>query len=203
MIQGSEQWRAERCGKVTASCFADVLATIKTGEAATRRNYRTRLVIERLTGQPQETYSNGAMDWGTATEPRARAAFELATGLDVQEVGFVPKDDWIGCSPDGLIGTDAGLEIKCPTSSTHLDTLIAQKMPAEHVAQVQGSLWIAGRQRWHFVSYDPRFPADLRLFHTVIERDDIYISKLALAVELFLSEVAETVQRLQNLKAAA
>lgn len=203
IIQGSPEWFAQRLGCVTASRFADVMATIKSGEAADRRNYRTQLVLERLTGAVAESFTNGAMEWGTATEPQARAAFELATGLDVEEVGFIKRGEGIGASPDGLIGDDAGIEIKCPASGTHLDTVLAQKMPPKHVAQVQGSLWVTGRARWHFVSYDPRFPQHLRLFHQVIERDDIFIAKLAAEVEKFLAEVADAVQRLDELKQAA
>lgn len=198
--QGTTEWKMERRGCATASRFADVLATIKFGEAAARRNYRTQLVLERLTGEVADTFANGAMLHGTETEPQARAAFELATGLDVDEVGLIKRGEWIGASCDGLVGDDAGLEIKCPNSSTHLETVLAGKMPPEHVAQVQGCMWVTDRARWHFVSYDPRFPQKLRLFHTVIERDEDYINKLAAEVEKFLAEVDAAVQQLSNIQ---
>lgn len=198
IIQGSPEWFAQRLGCATASKFSDVLATVKSGESAARRNYRTQLVLERLTGTVAESFTNGAMEWGTATEPQARAAFELATGLDVQEVGFLKRGDWIGASPDGLIGDDAGLEIKAPNSSTHLETVLAGKMPPGHIAQVQGCMWVTDRARWHFVSYDPRFPQHLRMFHQVIERDEEYIARLADEVGKFLAEVDTAVARLSE-----
>lgn len=198
IIQGSPEWFAQRLGCATASKFSDVLATVESGESAARRNYRTQLVLERLTGTVAKSFTNGAMEWGTATEPQARAAFELATGLDVQEVGFLKRGDWIGASPDGLIGDDAGLEIKAPNSSTHLETVLAGKMPPGHIAQVQGCMWVTDRARWHFVSYDPRFPQHLRMFHQVIERDEEYIARLADEVGKFLAEVDTAVARLSE-----
>ena len=196
IIQGSPEWFAARLGCATASRFADILATTKSGPAASRQNYLTQLVLERLTGTIAESYTNAAMQWGTETEPLARAAFEAYTGEVVREVGFVKLGDWVGCSPDGLIGDDAGLEIKCPLPATHLETVLAKAMPAKHIAQVQGSMWVTGRKRWHFVSFDPRFPPHLHLFHTVIARDDVYIASLEKEVNTFLADVSATVERL-------
>lgn len=198
--QGSAQWLAERAGCATASRFKDVLAKIKTGEAATRRAYRMQLVTERLTGSPVESFKNAAMEWGTQHEPLARAAYEAVTGEDVQTVGFIKHKSlaWLGGSPDGLIGDDGGIEIKCPYVSTvHVDTLL-NGMPSEHMAQVQGNLWITGREWWDFISFDPRMPEHLQLHIQRIERNDEYIAKLALEVDSFLLEVDALYQQLMK-----
>ena len=197
-IQGSALWLAERCGKVTASRFKDIIAKTKTGVSASRKNYMAEKVLELLTGNVAESYTNAAMEWGTATEPEARQIFEAETGFIVEEQGFILLNDSVGCSPDGFIGLDEGLEIKCPNSATHLETLLAGEMPSTHDGQVQGSLWITGRKRWHFVSYDPRFPEPLRLFHCVIERDEKYIAMLAGEVEMFVTEMLDTVKQLRS-----
>jgi putative phage-type endonuclease len=193
MNQGSEAWLSARAGHVTASRFKDVLAKIKTGESASRRNYRLQLVTERLTGRPCDSYTNAAMEWGTATEPHARAAYETSRGLMVDETGFIlhPAIAWVGCSPDGLIGADGGCEIKCPHQSTvHVETLECG-MPTEHRAQVQGTLWVTGRKWWDFISFDPRLPDHLQLYIARIERDDAYIATLEDEVRKFLAEVEQ------------
>ena len=197
-IQGSPEWLAERDGKVTASRFKDILAKTKSGPAASRKNYMAEKVLELLTGTVAESFTNAAMEWGTATEPEARQAFEAETGLLVEEVGFILLNDNVGCSPDGFIGTYEGLEIKCPNSATHLETLLAGEMPSTHDGQVQGSMWITGRNVWHFVSYDPRFPEPLRLFHCVVERDEKYIATLAAEVEIFVQEMLDTTRLLKE-----
>lgn len=202
--QGSEAWLIDRAGCATASCFDAVIAKGKDGKPSTvRENYIYQLAVERLTGQPSETFISASMQAGTEMEPYARAAFELATGLDVVEVGFLRLKEWCGASPDGLIGTDAGLELKCPTQKVHAKTLLSGKMPAEHVPQVQGNLLVSGRQRWHFCSYNRTFPTHLRLFHCVIERDPTYILTLEAELEKFLADVAAAVDKLNALKAAA
>lgn len=188
--QGSEEWLKARAGFCTASKFKDVLAKVKVGEAAGRRNYRMQLVTERLTGLPQDSYRNTAMEYGTAMEPEACAAYEISTGEIVEHVGFIQGDTWIGASPDGLLGDDGGLEIKCPYQSTvHVETLQGGVVPSEHIAQIQGGMWISGRKWWEFVSFDPRMPEKLRLFVVRVKRDDAYIAKLAEEVKAFLAEV--------------
>lgn len=186
-------WLQDRCGKVTASCFANVMARPKsgTGEATTRRDYRLQLAVERLTGVPSRGYENDAMRWGNATEADAREAFELATGLMVETTGFIdhPTVALCGCSPDGLIGRDEGLEIKCPYSSViHIQTIL-KGMPPKHKAQVQGCLWVTGRDRWHFVSFDPRMPEPYDLYHQIIPRDDAFIRLLADEVARFQDDI--------------
>lgn len=200
MTQGSAEWYAARAGCATASRFKDVLAKIKTGEAATRRTYRIQLVTERLTGQPCETFKNAAMEWGTATEPYARAAYEAERTVMVDETDFLlhPSIPFVGCSPDGLVGDDGGVEIKCPHNSmVHVETLEGG-MPAEHRAQVQGAMWVTGRKWWDFISFDPRMPPHLQLYIERINRDDAYIAALADEVSRFLAEVAGMVERLSE-----
>lgn len=199
MAQQSPEWFAARLGKATASRFKDVLATIKTGEAATRRNYRMQLVVERLTGQKEEGYTNAAMQWGNDNEPLARIAYEVKTGLLVTQADFVDHPTLMaGASPDGLIGEDGGLEIKCPhQSAVHIET-IQSGMPSEHMPQVQGAMWITGRKWWDFVSYDPRMPEHLQLYVQRIERDDKYIADLEAKVTAFLCEVESTIKQLNE-----
>lgn len=202
-IQGSQEWLAERAGHVTASRFKDVLAKIKTGEAATRRAYRLQLVTERLTGLPCDTYTNAAMAWGTEQEPYAREAYEIETGEDVTQTGFLKNLElgWVGASPDGLIGDDGAIEIKCPFQSTvHVETL-QNGMPPEHMAQVQGVLWVTGRQWVDFISFDPRMPEGLRIYKQRIARDDVYIDKLHAEVKTFLSEVEAMHDQLRKMAA--
>lgn len=203
-LQRTEEWHADRCGHVTASKFGDVLAVGKTGKPLKARDdYLMRLVTERLTGQQVESADSFAMAWGRDAEPFARAAFEAETGLIVTESAFVkhPTIEWVGCSPDGLIGKDSGYESKCPkNSAVHLGT-IRDGMPEEHKPQVQGCMWVTGRQTWEFVSFDPRMPEHLRLYRESIKRDDEYIKHLESEIIKFLAEVEAQVQ--QFLKKAA
>ena len=200
MDQGSVEWFQARAGRATASRFKDILAKIKSDEAAVRKNYKAQLVVERLTGLAQETYTNAAMQYGTETEPLARAAYEFRSDNPVQEIGFIQHQELLaGCSPDGLIGVDGGCEIKCPyQSAVHIETLL-NSMPPEHMAQIQGSLWITGRQWWDFVSFDPRMPAHLQLYINRVERDEKYIANLETEVIAFLNEVSEMVGKLEAL----
>lgn len=197
--QGSEAWALARAGHCTASRFADVLAKIKTGEAASRRNYRLQLVTERLTCQPVEGYKNAAMEWGNEQEAAARDAYEARTGVLVDQAGFLthPNVEWCGASPDGLIGSDGAIEIKCPFVSTvHVETLLAGGAPSEHTAQIQGLLWVTGRAWCDFVSFDPRMPEGLQLFVARVLRDEAYITALAAEVNRFLAEVGELTEQL-------
>lgn len=198
--QGTEAWLSERAGCATASRFSDVLAKIKTGEAASRRKYRLQLVTERLTGNPVMGYVNAAMQRGTEQEPFARAAYEAVTGVLVDQVGFVRHPDvaWCGASPDGLVEDDGLVEIKCPESTTHLEWLEAGRAPPEHVPQIQGQMWVTGRKWCDFVSYDPRFPERLQLFWVRVDRDDSYIATLAAEVQVFLAEVQSMHDRLMG-----
>ena len=193
--QRTDEWFEARLGKPTASRFGDIMAKTRTGVSASRKNYRAELVVQRLTEQMPEHYSNSAMEWGVEQEPVARLAYELETGNEVEDTSLWLHDlIEAGASPDGLIGTDGCLEIKCPNTATHLETLRTGKLPRQYQAQVQGQMWITGRQWCDFVSFDPRLPQNAQLFITRVERDDFYVQNLEVEVKSFLVEVEEEVE---------
>lgn len=199
--QGTVEWHLQRLGKVTASRVSDVLSKGKSGESASRRNYRTELVVQRLTGLPGESFSNAAMEWGTNTEPKARTAYEVEKQQFVEQVAFIdhPSIEWFGCSPDGLVA-DGLIEIKCPNSTTHVDYLADNKPPAKYIPQMQCQMAVTGRQWCDFVSFDPRLPDDLQLFVVRLERDQEYIEAIEAEVKKFLSEVDEMFKKLKERK---
>lgn len=202
--QRSPEWFAARLGIATASNFSKVLATIKSGEAAERRNYRIKLALERITGKQEDVFQNDAMKNGTEREPAARIAYEVATGNLAEEFGFCLHDTLeCGASPDGLIDAVKGLEIKCPTPGKHFEYLRQKAEPTEYTAQIQGCMWITDRQEWDFVSFCPEFPENAQLIVRTIKRDQAYIDKLAEAVEAFMIEVRADVETINNFKAAA
>lgn len=201
IIQGSAEWHALRVGKVTASRVADVIARTKSGWGASRANYMAELIAERLTGEPAEKFTNAAMAWGTEKEPDARAAYEFFRDAQVAEVGFIehPSILMAGASPDGLVG-DAGLvEIKCPNTATHLDTLLTQSIPTRYVTQMTWQMACAGRAWCDFVSFDPRLPETMSLFVKRVERDDSLIASLEKDVSDFLDELAQKLGQLNSL----
>jgi len=199
--QGSDAWHQLRLGKVTASRVSDVMAKIKTGESASRKNYRAELVVQRLTGLPSESFTNAAMEWGTATEPMARIAYEIAKEVLVEQVGFIehPTIAMFGCSPDGL-AHDGMIEIKCPNSATHIEYLTDNKAPAKYINQMQCQMAVTGRKWCDFVSFDPRLPEDLQLFVVRVPRDDKYIGTMEVEVVEFLTEVEGMVNQLKERK---
>jgi len=199
--QGTEEWFAIRCGKVTASRIADIIATTKSGYSASRVNYEAQLICEILTGKPAESFTNAAMAWGTETEPLARAQYELKTGNMVNQIGFVvhPKIEQAGASPDGLVDNDGLIEIKCPNTSTHLDTLLSQKVPSKYITQMTWQMLCTGRKWTDFVSYDPRLPDNLQLFIQRIPLDTEYGKKLESEVKGFLEEVNEKIVKLRKI----
>lgn len=204
IIQGSPEWFAVRLGKVTASRVADVIAKTKAGYSTSRANYAAQLVAERLTGQVQESYTNGAMQHGIDTEPEARACYEFYSGWEVEQTGFVPHPTIFdaGASPDGLIGTGvlAGLvEIKCPNTATHIETLRGKTVPGKYITQIQWQLACTQRQWCDFVSYDNRMPESMRLFVSRVERDDDRIRELETEVRKFLGEVGSAISELRAL----
>jgi len=203
MEQRTDDWFAARIGKVTASRVADVVAKTKSGYSASRDNYMAQLVCERLTGKPAESFSNAAMQWGTETEPLARAAYEAKMDVLVDEVGFIDHPSIVnsGASPDGLVGIDGLIEIKCPNTATHIDTLLSQTVPKKYADQIFWQMACTNRDWCDFVSYDPRLPPDLQLFIKRIPRDDKYIQLLEAEVIEFLTETAHKVAQLLNLKA--
>jgi putative phage-type endonuclease len=198
IIQGSPEWFAMRCGRVTASRVADVIAKTKTGWGASRANYAAELIAERLTGCTAPGFTNAAMQWGTETEPLARLAYETRVGVTVEEIGFVdhPEIANSGASPDGLIGDDGMLEIKCPNTATHLDTLLSETVPAKYVTQMMWQMSCTGRAWCDFVSFDPRLPAEMSLFIRRVPRDVSMILDLEGDVAAFLREIDGKVEAL-------
>lgn len=199
ITQGTPEWMAMRLGKLTASRMADVLAAKTT---AARRNYIAQLVAERLTGTVGESFSNAAMCWGVEHEPLARAEYEILTDCSVDQVAFVdhPTIEWCGASPDGLASDDGLVEIKAPNTATHIDYLLGQKPPAKYVPQMALQLACTGRQWCDFVSYDPRLPEEHRLFVVRYTPDPAYLETIDKEARAFLAEVAETIDRLNNIK---
>lgn len=198
--QRSDEWFKVRLGKVTASRIADVIAEVKTGEAAARADYRVELICERMTGQQSEGFTNVHIERGIELEPFARAAYEAKNNLFVTQIGFAqhPTIEMSGASPDGLIGDDGMLEIKCPKAKTHINTMLDGRVPKKYIPQMQWQMACTGRKWNDFVSYCPELPADLQLFVTRLERDDDYIAELEQKVTTFLHEVSITMERLEG-----
>jgi putative phage-type endonuclease len=203
IIQGSAEWLAIRLGKVTASRVADVVAKTKSGWGASRASYMAQLIAERLTGTVIDSFINAAMQWGNEKEPDARRAYEWQTDCSVVEIGFVPHPAiaMTGASPDGLIGDDGLVEIKCPNTATHIDTLLGQAAPAKYVTQMQWQMACTGRRWCDFVSFDPRLPEEISLFVRRVERDDTRIAELEVMVSEFLAELDAKVGELRSLYA--
>jgi putative phage-type endonuclease len=200
MEQGSPEWFAERCGKVTASRVADVIAKTKTGYSTSRAKYMSELIVERLTGSKTETFQSSAMAWGTNTEPQARVAYQSAMGVLVDEIGFVPHPtiEGAGCSPDGLIDDLGMVEIKCPTSQTHLDNLLSAELPAQYKPQVQWQMACAARDWVDFVSFDPRMPEDMQIMIVRVDRDDKFIGEMEKEVVAFLGELEDRISKIKQ-----
>jgi putative phage-type endonuclease len=200
MDQRSTEWFAARAGKVTASCISKVMARTKTGYGADRGNYLAQLVVERLTGTAEPGFTNAAMQWGTDKEPDARACYEFECGVTVVEVGFAehPTIAMAGASPDGLVGNDGLVEIKCPNTATHIATLTGAPIDDKYVRQMQFQMACTGRQWCDFVSYDPRMPVEMQLHVRRVERDDELVAKIEEEVTNFLAEVEATVTDLNT-----
>jgi len=200
MEQQSNEWFTARLGKVTASRVADVIAKTKTGYSASRDNYMAQLICERLTGQKGESFTNAAMEHGTQTEPLARSAYENARSLLVKEVGFInhPRIEMSGASPDGLVADDGLVEIKCPNTATHIDTLLSGKVPTKYITQMQWQMLCCQRKWCDFVSFDNRLPEHLQLFVQEVEFDPEYAAMLEKEVVLFLTELDNKVAKLKE-----
>jgi putative phage-type endonuclease len=204
--QQTEQWFTDRLGKATASRLADVLAKTKTGYSASRANYMTQLVLERITKTRAESYSNAAMQWGTEQEPFARAAYEAHTGQMVEEVGFIqhPDIEDAGASPDGLVGDDGMVEIKCPSSSTALECWLTHAqggnpVDAKYYAQMQFQMRCADRSWVDYVVFDPRMPAKAQLFVFRVQRNAEFLKIAEDEVITFLTEVDIKVAALKQI----
>ena len=199
--QQDEAWRIARLGCATASNFGAVMTKGRGGEEAlTRRDYRIRLALEILTGRPKDPMPpTRDMRIGIEREPDARAAFEVDSGLLVDEVSFVKLDGrMIGCSPDGLIGDNSGFEVKCPNESTHFEYLkLTHNPPSVYISQVQGCMYVTGRDSWYFASYSPNFPPELQLHYFMVERDNDYIQRLEDELFRFNFDVKKTVEEMR------
>lgn len=205
IAQGTDEWFAQRLGRATASRVSDIIAKTKSGYSASRENYMVELALERLTGRRTESYTNAAMQWGTETEPLARSAYEASTGVLVAEVGMIPhpRIEMSGASPDGLVGEDGLIEIKCPNSATHMQALRSKVPAGNHATQMQWQMACTGRAWCDYVSFDPRMPEGLDLFVVRVLRDDAVIAGLEREVERFLEGVAAMVRELHEMQASS
>ena len=200
--QRTPEWHAQRLGKLTASRIADATTRVKAGWGASRANYMAELLTERLTGQPYPRYSNAAMEWGTQNEPEARTVYQFERNVTVEEVGFVehPRIAMSGASPDGLVGDDGLVEIKCPNTATHIATLLGEgEIDGGYVKQMQWQMACTGRQWCDWVSYDPRLPVAMRMVIIRVSRDDKMIVKLEAEASEFLAELDGKGARLRSI----
>ncbi len=192
--QGSPEWHALRVGKCTASCFSDAIAG---GGGVTRKKYMIKLIAERMTGESENGYTNATMQRGIEVEAQAREYYELLNDCPVQQVGFIERDEYIGASPDGLVGADGMLEIKCPFSSTHIRYIIEERLPTAYKKQVQGQLWVAEREWVDFVSYDPRVHQK-PYFCERVYRDEDYIKELQIKIYMFVADMKAIMEKLTS-----
>ncbi len=199
--QRSDDWHAARLGCVTASRVADIVAKTKSGYAASRQNYMGQLLSERLTGLPTETFQNAAMRWGTEMEDFGVEAYAHATGLETFEVGFLfhPNLGYAGASPDRLVAPDGLVEIKCPTTVTHIETLLKGEVPERYMIQMQWQMACADRAWCDFVSFDPRVPEEYQLFIQRVERNSEQLAELEAEVACFLNEIEAKLDALEDL----
>jgi putative phage-type endonuclease len=199
LVQGTEEWYAARLGKVTSSRIADMVARTKSGWGASRANYMAELVAERLTGKPTEGFQSAAMRRGKDVEPDAMSAYAFYTDATLATVGFVPHPSiaMAGASPDRLVDDDGLVEVKCPNTATHIDTLLGASIPGEYVKQMQWQMACTGRAWCDWVSFDPRLPELMQLSIHRIVRDQAMIDELEAAARVFLHEVAAKVAALR------
>lgn len=195
MQQGTDEWYAVRCGKITAS---NIKAVIAKGQGKTRELYMERRVAERLSGQPEETYNNKAMDTGKELEPQARAAYEDFELTIVEQVGFVELNEFVGCSPDGFVGKKGTIQIKCPFPSTHIHYIAKNKMPSDYVCQVQAELWVCGREWCDFVSFCPSI-TQKPLWKVRVKRDEAKIKEIKEGVDKFIKEMLELEKKIRGI----
>ena len=201
LIQGSDEWFKIRLGKVTASRISDVVAQTKSGYGASRARYMGELIAETMTKTPTASYSNSAMQWGSDTEPEAAKAYAFITDFNLTEIGFVdhPTISNSGCSPDRLVGDDGLVEIKCPHTHTHIETLLDEKVPQKYLNQMLWQMACTERQWCDFVSFDPRMPVKNQIFIKRIERDQLKIDELKEKVIDFLNEMNNKINELEKL----
>lgn len=197
--QGSEEWHSLRLGKVTASRVKDIMTNGRGGDPSkASESYMMELIAEHLTGESKPFFENDAMKWGTETEPQARLMYELHSGLEVKEVAFIELNEFVGISPDGLIGNDGLIEIKCPTTTTQIKRALSDDYAADYKAQIQMQLWVSGREWCDFLSFDPRLDCSAYYLIQRVERDKEYIEDMKNRVNEFVSTMQETIKKLKG-----
>lgn len=200
-VQGSAEWLADRCGKVTASRINDVIAVRKDGKpTAARDKYMRELIAEQLSGNAMEHFISKPMLWGIENEPEARSRYEVTRETFVDEVGFIkhPSIELAGASPDGMVGDDGLIEIKCPEPHTHVETLIRGQSDPQYYAQMQWQMACTGRAWCDFVSFDPRTRDDVQVYIVRVPRDDAFIAETEEEVVRFLERISETIKRISK-----
>ena len=197
--QGSPEWLSLRLGKVTASRIKEVLANGR-GNAPSKmaESYMIELVAEILTGESKPFFENDAMRWGTETEDEARAVYSIRNSrFDVEEVAFIEHSEFIGMSPDGLVGDDGLLEIKCPNTTTQLKRALSDDYSKDYKAQIQMQLWVSGRDWCDFVSFDPRLDCAAGYLEQRVYRDNSYISDMQDKTFEFVGKIKELINKLK------
>lgn len=190
--QGSQEWLDSRLGKVTASRVSDILTNGRGGAVSkTAESYMFELIAEALTGESKPFFENDAMRWGTETEPQARSMYELKNDVDVKECAFVRLNEFVQMSPDGLVGDNGLLEIKCPTTITQLKRAMSDDYAADYKAQIQMQLWVGGRAWCDFVSFDPRLDIDAGYLQCRVYKDEEFIKKMENKVNEFVNSMKE------------
>ena len=200
--QGSDEWLAIRAGKVTASKITDVMAKLKTGKpSAGRITYMGQIIAERLTGVKPDSFTNAAMQWGVETEPQAIAAYEFLNDVEVERISFADheKIEFSGASPDGMLGDNGLIEIKCPNTATHIEYLTSNKIPKKYADQMQWQMACLNREWCDFMSFDPRMPEHLNKLIIRVDRDDKYIEEMEMEVIKFNNEINEKLEILEKM----
>ena len=193
VIQGGDDWRAVKLGKFTSSKFINLFSKEAT---IAYQGLINKVVYERMVGESPKLYSGEYMEDGSELEPQARQAYELETFNKVKEVGFIEISEWVGCSPDGLIGKDGLVEIKCPKWSTLIDYHLSGKIPSNYMYQMQGQLYVSGRQWCDFYVWHPKFKPLLKR----VERAENIITVIKEKLEIVIAEAEKRICQLQNIK---
>ncbi len=192
--QGTNEWLDLRLGYITSSNFQKVLSK----GSVTRKAYLYQLTAELISNEKEESYTNKYMEWGIETESQARSMYELVTNSVVEEVAFIYHEKLrAGCSPDGLVGDDGMIEIKCPKSTTQIETILKDRVPSKYIAQIQGQLWISGREWVDFISFDPRLNDKISFYVKRVVRDEAYINELECSIKIFQDELLEIINNLK------
>lgn len=204
MKQGTQEWLDARLGWTTGSRIVEIVKGTRGSYLASRKNYMAEKVIEILTDQSPEHFVSEAMQWGTDNEPLARSAYEAITGNFVDEDGFVPHPTIpkLGASPDGIVGDDGCIEIKCPNSATHIKTLTGGKIDRTYIYQMQCEMMCLDKQWCDFISFDPRMPDNLQMFIQRMPRDEVVIAEIEIEVKKFQGELQEMLEKLKDYKDA-